>query len=377
MTELEIINKALRRIGAKPASDMSDTYTAAAKAIAAYDGCRDEVLRMVNWPSVTKRVTMQCTADLVCQWIASHAYHVGDKVTNDTGKVYECTVAGTSAASGGPTGTSAAITDNTVTWEYVAADDTSVNWAWVKGATYAAGDIVGNYDGRLYLCSTAGVSRSTLGPRGTSTAEQDDAEDWLPDTTYVAGDTVTNGTDNAYICTTGGKSASSGGPTTTGTAISDNEAVWDYVGENAALGNAAWDYYGTIPDNLTLYAFAYVYPSDCLKMIKIPRAGAAADTDKGAMYTLEGRLIYTDEEDASLRYIHTCTGTNDPGLWDSLLQRAVYVYLAMTIAYDVTGKKDVQQSVLQEFALIQTSASKIGVSEGSEGFEEPVLWTDA
>lgn len=52
-------------------------------------------------------------------WTGSHAYVYGDLVTNSS-NIYRCTVAGTSAASGGPTGTgSTPITDGTVTWVYV------------------------------------------------------------------------------------------------------------------------------------------------------------------------------------------------------------------------------------------------------------------
>jgi hypothetical protein len=51
-------------------------------------------------------------------WEANTAYIVGDLVTNDSGKIYRCVVAGTSAGSGGPTGTGTGITDNTVTWDY-------------------------------------------------------------------------------------------------------------------------------------------------------------------------------------------------------------------------------------------------------------------
>lgn len=59
------------------------------------------------------------------QWQAATAYTVGDHVLNGSGeftstkRVYRCTVAGTSAGSGGPTSTAASITDNTVTWTYV------------------------------------------------------------------------------------------------------------------------------------------------------------------------------------------------------------------------------------------------------------------
>ena len=56
-------------------------------------------------------------------WVASTAYLVGDRVTNDSGKIYQCDTAGTSAGSGGPTGTGANITDNSARWDYVAAQD--------------------------------------------------------------------------------------------------------------------------------------------------------------------------------------------------------------------------------------------------------------
>lgn len=52
-------------------------------------------------------------------WAPDTAYTVGTRVVNG-GNIYECDTGGTSAASGGPTGTSSGITDNTVVWDYVA-----------------------------------------------------------------------------------------------------------------------------------------------------------------------------------------------------------------------------------------------------------------
>lgn len=54
-------------------------------------------------------------------WFPSRAYVLNDVVTNDTGKVFKVTTAGTSAASGGPTGTGTGITDGTVTWAFLQA----------------------------------------------------------------------------------------------------------------------------------------------------------------------------------------------------------------------------------------------------------------
>lgn len=54
----------------------------------------------------------------VTAWTGSTFYSVGTRRTN-SGKVYTCTVAGTSAAAGGPTTTGTAIIDGSVTWRYV------------------------------------------------------------------------------------------------------------------------------------------------------------------------------------------------------------------------------------------------------------------
>lgn len=51
-------------------------------------------------------------------WIGSTAYSLNQYATNG-GSLYRCTVAGTSAASGGPTGSGATIVDGGVTWTFV------------------------------------------------------------------------------------------------------------------------------------------------------------------------------------------------------------------------------------------------------------------
>ena len=74
-----------------------------------------------------------CTVDYdYGSWQASTAYVVGDIVTNDSGKVYTCDTAGTSAGSGGPTGTGANITDGSARWDYTSAG--SVAKAYLTGA---------------------------------------------------------------------------------------------------------------------------------------------------------------------------------------------------------------------------------------------------
>lgn len=68
-------------------------------------------------------------------WQASTAVSVGDYFTNDSGKLYVCSSAGTTASSGGPTGTSTGITDGTAEWDYVqAAADMAINNAIVASS---------------------------------------------------------------------------------------------------------------------------------------------------------------------------------------------------------------------------------------------------
>jgi len=83
-----------------------------------YDPTTDgkQYLRMLTAPTANRFIKLpQPDA-----WAATTAYTTTDPdfVSNDGGKLYECTGNGTSAGSGGPTGTGGAISDGTVTWAY-------------------------------------------------------------------------------------------------------------------------------------------------------------------------------------------------------------------------------------------------------------------
>ena len=65
--------------------------------------------------------TMDGTTSALTAWAATTSYAEGDRVTN-VGNAYQCTVAGTSAGSGGPNGadpTNPTETDDTVTWYFL------------------------------------------------------------------------------------------------------------------------------------------------------------------------------------------------------------------------------------------------------------------
>jgi hypothetical protein len=62
-------------------------------------------------------------------WAASTAYVAGD-VRRNSGNIYRCTLGGTSATSGGPTGTGSGIVDGTVTWEFVSTG--GIQWGYAE-----------------------------------------------------------------------------------------------------------------------------------------------------------------------------------------------------------------------------------------------------
>jgi hypothetical protein len=140
------------------------------------------------------------------RWMPSTVVSVNDWRTNGD-NTYLCTTAGTTAASGGPTGTGTVIADNTAVWDYIPVPTPS--WKSITGVS--VNDLRSN-DGKMYLCTTAGTTAASGGPTGTGTGITDGSAVW----NYIAVPTFTT--------------AASGGPTTTGTNITDNTATWDYVG---------------------------------------------------------------------------------------------------------------------------------------------------
>lgn len=71
-----------------------------------------------NWVSIQGNVG-------ALPWQASTAVTVG-LTRNNGGNVYTCTTAGTTAASGGPTGTGTGITDGSAVWSYTASDHVGI-----------------------------------------------------------------------------------------------------------------------------------------------------------------------------------------------------------------------------------------------------------
>lgn len=108
------------------------------------------------------------------QWAQSTYYGLGQRVAANS-NVYQCTTAGTSSGAGtGPSGAGGAITDGSVVWAYQVALST----AWAGTTPYALGDVVTNDGGKLYSCIKNGTSAGSGGPTGTGNVITDGTVTW-------------------------------------------------------------------------------------------------------------------------------------------------------------------------------------------------------
>ena len=190
MTDLDITNRALAFIGEVAATSMADTARGARRAAGAYSMCLAEVLRMAPWTCCLKREWLYDTGKQATPWTALHRYGVGERCTNDTAKTYECTIEGKNAAAGGPTGTTSAITDGTTTWSYVEASTAANNWCHIVLTAYKVGDLVSYDTGKVYVCTTAGTTAAANPPIGTASDIVDGTVRWAYYATIRANRTV-------------------------------------------------------------------------------------------------------------------------------------------------------------------------------------------
>ncbi len=313
MTDLQIVNRALALfglVGSSAAATMADTNKNPAAAIAAYPVCRNEMLRIREWPCVTTRLPMMQWDEQATPWVASHRYLVGDRVTNDTLKTYQCTIAGKSAAATGPTGITSPITDGTVEWVYVQASTATNNWGWRQSTVYAIGDLVSADGGKVYACITAGTSSGAgVGPSGV-TAD------------------ITDGT-------------------------------------------AHWRYYGKPVSNMSGYPYVFILPPDCLRIIKISKAAMLTDRDQGQQYKRQGIAVYCEEPDSILEYVYR---EEDPTLWDEQLQNVVVHRIAVEIAITVTGDAETKKDMESRYAAWLNTADDVAHKEASESKPKHPAW---
>lgn len=132
----------------------------------------------------TATVLLESVSFSTTAWASGTSYSSGTSRANG-GNVYQVVSSGTctSAGSGGPSGTSSSITDNTCTWRFVGA-------VWQGATAYSLSARVVN-GGALYIVATAGTSAGSGGPSGTGTDITDGSVHWthLPALSTACGGT--------------------------------------------------------------------------------------------------------------------------------------------------------------------------------------------
>ena len=132
--------------------------------------------------------------------------------------------------------------------------------------------------------------------------------------------------------------------------------TWPFLRRTIALGLVEED-----PSDK--WAFSYRYPIDCIRVIGIVN-DLRVDTSRIEWQMGQddtGRLIYTDEEDASVDYLGML---DDPGEWFDLLSDAVSALLASEIAGPLGRGPDVKARNLQLFRNAKAEAFAKAQAEG-------------
>jgi hypothetical protein len=122
VTETDVANLALSRLGAQEITGLTDGSRNADICKRHYERVRDEILSMFLWSCACVRKELQETSEI--DWTENTEYALHEYCLNNS-NVYVCSTAGTSAGSGGPSGTGSDIEDGTVHWNYIAALETN------------------------------------------------------------------------------------------------------------------------------------------------------------------------------------------------------------------------------------------------------------
>ncbi|EMX0849495.1 hypothetical protein AAF302_000702 [Pluralibacter gergoviae] len=118
------------------------------------------------------------------------------------------------------------------------------------------------------------------------------------------------------------------------------------------------------------FDYAYQYPTDCLRIIEItvpgvrmPNAAMRTEYSTGANSDGTGRLIYTDQPQAWLKYVARITDVN---MFDPIFQEALSWRLAAAINMALTTNADLGNNALSMYSRIVLSAAAHSQNESQE-----------
>ncbi|GKX40036.1 hypothetical protein SOASR014_37750 [Pectobacterium carotovorum subsp. carotovorum] len=118
------------------------------------------------------------------------------------------------------------------------------------------------------------------------------------------------------------------------------------------------------------WQYAYRYPTDCMRLIEIMTPGTRTPTARqrieyvtGSDADGAGKLIYTDQPSAWLKYVGSVTDTN---MFDAIFRDALAWRMAGEMAMQLTGNANLGQFALQMYAQVIASAASRSMEENQE-----------
>ena len=135
--------------------------------------------------------------------------------------------------------------------------------------------------------------------------------------------------------------------------------AWPFARKYRALGLVA-----TEPNSDWLYA--YRYPSDCVRARRIVTNGGRLDQNPPPFdlgIDDQGRLIFTDQPDATLEYTVRVT---DPSLFDGLFAEAFSWRMAAFLAPSLGRVQGAQNTALQMYARAIAEARTTAANESQQ-----------
>ena len=148
---------------------------------------------------------------------------------------------------------------------------------------------------------------------------------------------------------------------------------WNFAIKRVALADT-----GSAPND---WQYAYRYPTDCLRITDIMVPGMRNPAERmrieyqvGSDADGTGRLIYTDQENAWLRYVSDIT---DPNMFDPLFRSALAWKLASELGMSLSSSPNLVQNALTMYSQIIRSAGSHSMNESQEPVEPQSEFTSA
>lgn len=148
---------------------------------------------------------------------------------------------------------------------------------------------------------------------------------------------------------------------------------WNFATKRVALADT-----GTPPPD---WQYAYRYPTDCMRITALmlpgmrnPPARLRVQYETGVDDAGTGKLIFTDQPEAWLKYVGLVT---DPNVFDALFRDAMSWRMAADMAMPLTAGPQLAQNALTMYAQVIRSAGSRSMNESQEPQEPESEFTCA